>query len=161
MRERALAHLSVLQHVSTHNSSRRIYLESSSHTEHTIVCLLWGQTLQGELDLWALLRDQIIGAADASMLATHSFVYRASTAIASCAIHPCAMTYRSPSFRYPALSKYHLLSGAIHFCSHGRFMIYGAREGTDMVGGGYEGSRRRRGWRRLCMLLQVLSQRMS
>jgi hypothetical protein len=43
--------------------------------------------------------------------------------------------YLNPNLRYPALSKYHLESGFIHFCSHGRFMINGARDGTDMMVG--------------------------
>jgi len=42
------------------------------------------------------------------------------------------LPYLRPSFLYPALSKYHLLSGFIQRISQGRFMMYGAREGCDM-----------------------------
>ena len=49
------------------------------------------------------------------------------------------MAYLSPSFRYPALSKYHCDNGRIHRCNHGRFMMKGASEGVDMMGGAAEG----------------------
>lgn len=41
--------------------------------------------------------------------------------------------YLNPSFRYPALSKYHLDSGSIHRRSHGRLMMKLVKEGVDMV----------------------------
>lgn len=45
------------------------------------------------------------------------------------------VSYFSPSFLYPALSKYHCDSGFIQRCSQGRFMMYGASDGVVMLAG--------------------------
>lgn len=47
--------------------------------------------------------------------------------------------YLNPSFRYPALSKYHLDSGSIHRRSHGRLTMKLAKDGVDMFAGGQRG----------------------
>ena len=43
--------------------------------------------------------------------------------------------YLNPSFRYPALSKYHSDSGFIHLFNHGRLMMKPASEGCDIFEG--------------------------
>lgn len=47
--------------------------------------------------------------------------------------------YLKPSFRYPALSKYHLDSGSIHRRSHGRLTMKLAKDGVDMFAGESKG----------------------
>ena len=44
------------------------------------------------------------------------------------------LTYRNPSFLYPALSKYHSDSGFIHLFNQGRLMMKFASDGCDIVG---------------------------
>lgn len=50
-------------------------------------------------------------------------------------LHPgCpGLPYLSPSFLYAAASKYQLLSGLTQRMSQGRFMMYGASDGCDMI----------------------------
>lgn len=107
-----------------------MYLERPAHAEDAVVGLLGCQTLHGALHDLALFGDKVIGPVD----------------LVSPLLHPCAifkpqwhpppypdLPYLRPSFLYPALSKYHLLSGWAQRISQGRFMMYGASEGCDMA----------------------------
>jgi hypothetical protein len=54
--------------------------------------------------------------------------------------------YLNPSFLYPAAFRYQLESGFIHFFSHGRLLMKGARDGADMVADIRRGMRVSNGW---------------
>ncbi len=41
--------------------------------------------------------------------------------------------YFKPSFLYPAASAYQFANGTIHRFNHGRFIMYLASEGADMI----------------------------
>ena len=98
-----------------------VYLEGSSHAEDAVVGFLWGQTLQGELHGFALLRDQIVGPVRVALSAVVlSFPFRF---IFHLFLLMQIETYLKPSLRYPALSKYHSDSGFIQRINHGRFWM--------------------------------------
>jgi hypothetical protein len=78
-----------------------MYLERPAHAEDAVVGLLGCQTLHGALHDLALLGDQIVG----------------PVVLVSPPILPLY------HFLYPALSKYHLLSGWAQRISQGRFMM--------------------------------------
>jgi hypothetical protein len=90
-----------------------MYLERPAHAEDAVVGLLGCQTLHGALHDLALLGDQIVGP-----------VVLVSPPILPWPPRPLPdLPYLRPSFLYPALSKYHLLSGWAQRISQGRFMM--------------------------------------
>ncbi|KAI7515074.1 hypothetical protein KC347_g135 [Hortaea werneckii] len=103
------------------------YLERSSHSEDTVVGLLGTQTLESLLHNLILLGDQVVGTVSPPWVSTVLGVPSAPIpAVPLClllSILGGLGTYRRPSFRYPALSKYHSLSGRIQRINHGRFII--------------------------------------
>lgn len=123
-------------HSMTHVFGRKCpssYLERSPHSEDTVVSLLGAQTLEGLLHNLILLGDQVVGTVSPPWVSTVLGVpFGPLPAILSCLL-PSTLesgrrarglgTYRRPSFRYPALSKYHSLSGRIQRINHGRFMM--------------------------------------
>ncbi|KAI7326983.1 hypothetical protein KC326_g159 [Hortaea werneckii] len=115
------------------------YLKRSSHSEDTIVGLLGTQTLKRLLHNLILLGNQVVGTVSPPWVSavlgiplpsfsTMRFLFLFSILNDD---HVGWGAYRRPSFRYPALSKYHSLSGRIQRINHGRFMIFeGARQAS-------------------------------
>lgn len=107
-----------------------MYLESPAHAEDAVVRLLGRQALHGALHDLALLGDQIVGP-----LIHISPLFLTGTILISNGAPKSIpdLPYLRPSFLYAAASKYQLLSGLAQRMSHGRFMMYGASEGCDIL----------------------------
>lgn len=106
----------------------KTYLEGSSKTEDTVVCLLLRKTLEGKQDSLGLFGDQVIGSvivqSSAELIQRAKSIERLIAIAEKCRRRcPGVCSYLNPSFLYPAALQYQLANGVIHLFSQGRFTM--------------------------------------
>ena len=108
-----------------------MYLECSSHAEDAIVRIFRRQALERKLYHFTLFRDQVVGSVYHGRV---SAIFWPQNSHERGHWRYMTLPYFRPSFRYPALLKYHSDNGCIHRRSQGRFMMKGANDGADILG---------------------------